>query len=158
MAINRNSLRILAMAFTKPNPIQFHYLVPSFGFANRIELKQFLIKMCGKEGKKIEAINFIFCSDKYLLQLNQAHLNHNTFTDIITFELSPKNHPLVADIYISVERIRENARLFGVTFTEELHRVIFHGVLHLFGYKDKKPADQKRMRGLEGKWLAKYFG
>ena len=114
--------------------------------------------MCRKEGKELEAINFIFCSDEYLLGLNQAHLDHNTFTDIITFELSSKNQPLVADIYISVDRVRENARLFQVSFKEELHRVIFHGVLHLCGFKDKKPAEQKLMREMEGKWLSKYFG
>ena len=113
--------------------------------------------MCREEGKEIEAINFIFCSDEYLLELNQEHLDHNTFTDIITFELSPKGKPLVADIYISIERIRENSRLFKVSFKEELHRVIFHGVLHLCGYKDKKAVDQKRMREMEGVWLKKYF-
>ena len=113
--------------------------------------------MCRKERKELEAINFIFCSDEYLLGLNQAHLDHNTFTDIITFELSSKNQPLVADIYISVDRVRENARLFQVSFKEELHRVIFHGVLHLCGFKDKKPAEQKLMREMEGKWLGEYF-
>ena len=138
------------MAFTKPQTIQFHYLVPAFAFTERGRLKKFIGDMCRKEGKKIEAINFIFCSDEYLLELNQAHLNHNTFTDIISFELSPKGEPLLADIYISIERVRENARIFGASFKEELHRVIFHGSLHLCGYKDKNPADQKKMREMEG--------
>ena len=114
--------------------------------------------MCRKEGKELEAINFIFCSDEYLLGLNQEHLNHHTFTDIITFELSSKGEPLVADIYVSIDRIRENARIFEVTFKEELHRVMFHGVLHLCGYKDKKPTDQKLMRKMEADWLNKYLG
>jgi probable rRNA maturation factor len=145
------------MAFTKSLPIQFHYLVPPFGFTNRLILKKFIEKMCRKEGKKLDAINFIFCSDDYLLELNQVHLNHNTFTDIITFELSPQGQPLLADIYISVERVRDNARLFNVSFRQELHRVIFHGVLHLCGYRDKKPAEQKLMREMEASWLNKYF-
>lgn len=114
--------------------------------------------MFRRQGKKLEAVNFIFCTDEYLLELNQEHLNHNTFTDIITFELSPQGQPLVADIYISIERVKENARLFGVSFKEELHRVIFHGALHLCGYKDKKPGEQRVMRNMEAEWLGKYFG
>ena len=124
--------------------IQFHYLVPAFFFPRRNGLKSFLLKQLKKEGKGVEAINYIFCDDAYLLQVNQQYLNHNTHTDIITFELSPKGQPLIADIYISVERVKENAAAFHTSFIKELHRVIFHGALHLAGYKDKKVEENER--------------
>lgn len=137
--------------------IHFHYLVTPFHFANRTTLKHFIYTQLTKEGKGIETINYIFCDDDYLLQMNQQYLKHDTLTDIITFELSPKTQPLLADIYISVERVRENASLFQSGFNKELHRVIFHGALHLAGYKDKNPNDQSIMRGKENDWLNRYF-
>lgn len=137
--------------------IRFHYLVPSFYFPNRNRLKAFLLEQLSKEGKEVEAINYIFCDDDYLLTINQQYLDHDTFTDIITFELSPKAHPLVSDIYISVERVKENAAQFDSRFTRELHRVIFHGCLHLAGYKDKTKSDEQLMRTKENEWLDTYF-
>jgi rRNA maturation RNase YbeY len=137
--------------------IRFHYLVPAFHFPDRNKLKSFLLKQLNKEGKRVEAINYIFCDDAYLLQINQQYLNHDTFTDIITFELSPKGQPLVADIYISIGRVRENASVFQTTFQKEFHRVIFHGMLHLVGYKDKTNAESKQMRVKEGEYLELYF-
>jgi len=112
--------------------------------------------MLKKQGKRVEAINYIFCTDEYLLDLNRQHLNHDTFTDIITFELSDKNQPLVSDVYISIHRVRENARSFSTSFNDELHRVIFHGALHLAGYKDKSKKDSALMRQMENKWLSLY--
>lgn len=137
--------------------IQFHYLVSPFHFNNRTGLKEFVYSQLIQEGKQIESINYIFCDDAYLLQMNQQYLKHDTLTDIITFELSPKTQPLVSDIYISVERVRENASLFKTSFTKELHRVIFHGALHLAGYKDKTSKDQSLMRAQENDWLTHYF-
>jgi rRNA maturation RNase YbeY len=102
--------------------------------------------MLKKEGRGIEAINYIFCTDAYLLELNKTHLKHNTYTDIITFELSGKSEAIVADIYISVERVRENANSYQTSFIDELYRVIFHGSLPLAGYKDKSKADSVLMR------------
>ncbi len=105
------------------------------------------------ESKAIHEINYIFCTDAYLLQLNQNFLQHDTLTDIITFHYHQKNQPIHSDIYISVERVRENAASFGVRFRHEFHRVLFHGALHLCGYKDKTKKDATLMRTLENKYL-----
>jgi rRNA maturation RNase YbeY len=137
--------------------IQFHYLVSPFFFPNRSELKQFLLSLFKKERQRVEAVNYIFCTDEYLLTLNQDYLNHNTLTDIITFQLSPVGERLIADIYISVERVRENAQTFNTGFLKELHRVIFHGALHLCGYKDKTREQAKLMRSKEELYLNFYF-
>ena len=137
--------------------IQFHYLVKPFSFSNRTRLKQSLLKLFKREGKRVEHINYIFCTDSYLLQINKSFLNHDSYTDIITFELSKKGTPLLADIYISIERIKENAANFKVPFTKELHRVVFHGALHLCGYKDKKKEERELMRKMEEKYLNLYF-
>jgi rRNA maturation RNase YbeY len=137
--------------------IKFHFLAPRFYFPNRNALKAFLSKQLKKEGKSIEAINYIFCTDQYLLEMNQQYLNHDTFTDIITFELSPKGQSLVSDIYISVERVQENARQFQTSFQRELHRVIFHGALHLAGYKDKNKEQSECMRSKEDSYLQAYL-
>jgi probable rRNA maturation factor len=137
--------------------IQFHYMVPSFYFPRRSSLKTFIYKQLMAEGKEIEAINYIFCDDAYLLQMNQQYLEHDTLTDIITFELSAQRQPLLSDIFISVERVRENASLFHTSFSKELHRVIFHGALHLAGYKDKKHKEQTRMREKENEWMSRYY-
>jgi rRNA maturation RNase YbeY len=131
--------------------------MPPFYFPRRTELKNFLLSLFKKEGKKVEAINYIFCTDEYLLELNITHLNHNTYTDIITFELSPQDQPVLSDIYISVERVKENAQLFKTTFQRELHRVVFHGALHLCGYKDKYKEQAQLMRTMEEHYLDAYF-
>jgi len=137
--------------------IQFHYLYREFTFRHRKAVKVFLDKKFAELGRPIEQLNYIFCSDAYLLEINQQYLQHDTLTDIITFELGPKSQPLLSDIYISVERVRENAALFNVAFERELHRVIFHGALHLMGYKDKNRGDKERMRTMEEAYLGEYF-
>ncbi len=101
----------------------------------------------------MEAINYIFCTDEYLLHMNRHYLQHDTLTDIISFELSEKGKALLADIFISVERVRENAGLFRTGIGMELKRVIFHGALHLAGYGDKTAGEKKRMRDKEEEWL-----
>jgi probable rRNA maturation factor len=101
-----------------------------------------------KEKKTLVAINYIFCSDSYLLEINQGYLRHNSLTDIITFDNSQKNK-LEAEIYISIDRVKENAKIFNSILDEELHRVIIHGVLHLVGYKDKTTVEKARMRKKE---------
>jgi len=137
--------------------IQFHYLYKSFRFPNRTKVKAFLSKKFFESGREVEQLNYVFCDDEYLHQINMQYLNHDTLTDIITFELSPKQQPLVSDIYISVERVRENASLFKTSFERELHRVIFHGALHLLGYKDKKNEDKVEMKTKEEAYLNEYF-
>lgn len=143
----------------KHNPvgsIQFFYQAPAFHFPERTRLKCFLIHLFEAEKKKVELINYVFCTDAYLLNLNITHLNHNTYTDIITFELSGPKEPLVAEVYISVERVRENASGFQKTFLDELRRVIFHGALHLCGFMDKHSRDIRLMREKEDEYLHKY--
>lgn len=112
--------------------------------------------MVKSEGKKINHINFIFTSDRYLLELNKRYLKHNSYTDIITFDLSEKDQLKNAEIYISVDRVKENSRLMNISFKSEIHRVIFHGVLHLCGYKDKSKKDTKKIRNREDFYLYKY--
>ena len=94
-------------------------------------------------------VHYIFCSDKYLLDINKRFLNHSTLTDIITFRLSENGSPVEAEIYISTERVAENAQKFKSSIDAELHRVIIHGILHLVGFKDKNPAEKARMRKTE---------
>jgi rRNA maturation RNase YbeY len=137
--------------------ITFNYLNHSFSLRNRKKIKVYLQKKLNEEGKTIERINYVFCDDAYLLEMNKQYLNHDTLTDIITFELSADGDALVSDIYISVERVKENARFFKVKFHDELLRVIFHGALHLAGFKDKKKADKSVMREKEDEWLQQYL-
>ena len=105
-------------------------------------------KVILSEGKKTGEISFIFCDDDYLLDINQRYLNHNTYTDIISFDTSVGNI-LNGDIFISTQRVEENAGTYGVVFSEELKRVIIHGVLHLCGYKDKTIEQEQLMREKE---------
>lgn len=116
---------------------------------------KWIIEAIGKEKSEPGDLNFIFCSDSYLHTLNVEYLNHNTLTDIVTFDhRKSKNQPLTGDIYISIDRIKENALKYGEPLDRELHRVIIHGVLHLLGYKDKKSADKAQMRKKEEAYLS----
>jgi rRNA maturation RNase YbeY len=126
-----------------------------FRLTNADGLKKWIQLAVHKHHKNAGAINFIFCSDVYLLMLNKKYLRHNYFTDIITFDNSTEEKKLEADIYISVDRVRANAAKYKTTFSQELHRVIIHGVLHLLGYDDKSKAKQNSMRSAEEHWLAK---
>jgi probable rRNA maturation factor len=139
----------------KKPPVQFHFLAPC-SLANRGLLKTFIHSIFNKEKKPLEKINIIFCDDKYLLSLNRRFLQHDFYTDILSFTLSEANKPLVGEIYISVERVRENARFVESTLTQELHRVIFHGVLHFCGYQDKSGSDIRMMRKKEDRYLSGY--
>ena len=123
----------------------------------RTKLKAFINQQCLKEGVHIETLQYVFCSDKFLLDINTRYLNHNFYTDIISFDLSDMKGELVGDVYISIDRVKENAKTEGQLYIHELLRVIFHGALHFCGYKDKKPADVKMMRSMEDKWLKAYL-
>lgn len=108
-----------------------------------------VVKRVSKEKKQpIQALQYVFLSDEELFEINVSYLNHHTYTDIITFDLS-ENDGIIGEIYISIDRILENAGVFGVSAKEELLRVLFHGVLHLLGYKDKSTKDQLAMREAE---------
>ena len=105
----------------------------------------------------MDEIHYIFCSDDYLLEINRQYLQHDYYTDIITFGLSNPGQPINAEIYISVDRVKDNALEFKTSLKRELHRVIFHGALHLCGYKDKKKADAALMKKMEENYLNRYF-
>ena len=141
---------------SKHFPIHFHYLVPRFFFPQRIEAKKLIIYILKKYSKTPENINYIFCSDDYLLSINKKYLNHNYYTDIITFDLGEKDQ-IVADIYISADRARENAKHFKVSFHSEIVRLLIHGALHLSGFNDKNSRDYQRMKKLEMTYLKQYF-
>ena len=135
--------------------IQFNFLEP-VSLKDRTRLKQFLVSLFKKEGKKLGELQYIFCSDDYLLDINRQYLNHDFYTDIITFDLSQKGHSINAEIYISVDRVKDNAQEYDSSLKKELHRVIFHGALHLCGYKDKTPSQEKEMRQMEEQYLNSY--
>lgn len=137
--------------------ISFNQADSKVTIANRVALKSFIEKRVKKEGYSIETLTYVFCSDKYLLKMNKDFLSHNYYTDIISFDLSETPGNLIGDVYISVDRVKENAKTLGTSLKEELHRVIFHGALHFCGYKDKKPADAKKMRQMEDLWLTAYM-
>jgi probable rRNA maturation factor len=138
------------------SPIQFHLLTPASLAARRI-LKDFIVTLFRKEKKPMKEVHIIFCTDNYLLALNRQFLKHDFYTDILSFPLSLPGEPLVAEIYISIDRVRENAKSLGSSFSEELHRVIFHGILHFCGYKDKTLGETRKMRAMEDKCLKAYF-
>jgi len=142
---------------TTHSPVHFHFLEGSNFLSQRNALKSFIAALFKKERKTLGELHYIFCSDDYLLEINKQYLKHNYYTDIITFELSEPNQPINAEIYISVDRVRDNAQEFNTSLKTELHRVIFHGALHLCGYKDKKAGDQQLMRKMEDKYLTLYF-
>ena len=142
---------------TPPSNVHFHFLKKANSLSNRTRLKSFIASLFKKEKIKLEHIDYIFCSDDYLLEINRQHLQHDYYTDIITFGLSDPDQPVNAEVYISIDRIRDNARQFHTAIKEEIHRVIFHGALHLCGYKDKKAEDQELMRKMEDKYLRLYF-
>ena len=128
------------------------------GLKNKRKLSAFIDSIISKYLKNIKeaGISVIFCNDTFLLEMNNNFLDHDTFTDIITFDLSESRTVVDGEIYISVERVKENAKIFKTTYNDELHRVIFHGVLHLCGFKDKKEKDKKIMRENEDYCLEHY--
>ena len=127
--------------------ISFNYET-EFELPNEDQLSNWLSQVILSENKKEGDINYIFCDDEYLLNLNEQYLDHDTLTDIISFDYTVGNE-LHGDIFISIERVRENAQDFNVTFDEELKRVLAHGILHYCGFKDKSDEDEQLMRQKE---------
>ena len=129
-----------------------------YNFKNRRACKRWIIAALEEEkvlnNKKFEELSFIFCSDEYLLDMNKKYLGHDYYTDVITFDNSEDN-TFSGDVFISIDRVRENAGTFGQLFIDELHRVIIHGVLHLSGFDDATEQEQKTMRSKEDYYLAK---
>ncbi|AWV96992.1 rRNA maturation RNase YbeY [Arcticibacterium luteifluviistationis] len=120
-----------------------------FDLKGKLKTKAWLKEVAQKEGFKIQDLNYIFMSDEGLHKINLEYLNHDTYTDIITFDNSEEEGIIESDIFISIDRVKENAESFKTTFDNELRRVLAHGVLHLCGYKDKSDEDAKMMREME---------
>ncbi len=119
----------------------------------RLLLRTFLASIFAEEKVSFKSVNYIFCKDQYLLVLNQKYLQHNTLTDILTFSYSDPLVPIVSDIYISVDRVKYNAQALNVSYEDELHRVMIHGILHLCGYQDNSQEQKVLMRSREDFYL-----
>lgn len=128
--------------------IYFHIEEIDFKLKKKKKIRNWLTELAQTEEKIIEDLNYIFCSDNYLLKINKTHLNHDYYTDVITFDYCD-NKTISGDIFISIDRIKENAQTFDKSFKSELKRVMAHGLLHLMGYKDKNEADAIKMRKME---------
>lgn len=133
--------------------ITFHQEDVSFRLKNIRKVKSWIVQTIELEKNVLGDLNYIFCSDTYLHKINLEYLKHDTFTDIITFDYS-ENKNISGDIFISIDRIKENANKFKQSFDNELNRVLIHGVLHLLGYKDKSLTDKKIMRAKEDFYLS----
>ena len=134
--------------------IQFSSFRTRFKLPNSKKTSTWIEKVVRTEKATVGALSYVFCTDKYLLGINQQYLDHDTLTDIITFDYAePNSKSLEGEIYISIQRVKENAKKLGIDFPTELHRVIIHGVLHLLGHKDKSHRDREKMRRLEDRYL-----
>jgi rRNA maturation RNase YbeY len=124
-----------------------------FKLKDKKRIKAWVKNTIVSEGYRLKELNYIFCSDSYLLRINKQYLHHDTLTDIITFDNAETDKDIAGDIFISIDRIRENAATFGTGAAAELHRVIIHGALHLLGYTDKTAAAKKAMTAKEDHYL-----
>ena len=138
--------------------VRFFFNEVKVSLTNRTALKTSIERLFKKEGKRLQFLNVVFCTDDYLLNINKWFLAHNYYTDIVTFYYSAPKEAVEAELYISVDRIADNAKALNVSIKNELHRVIFHGCLHLCGYGDKSSQQIKKMREREGYYLRLYFG
>jgi rRNA maturation RNase YbeY len=136
-------------------PISFYKEDVEFTLSDEQKLANWILSIIQAENCQLQILSYIFCSDQYLHQINLEYLQHDTYTDIITFPY--ESPPLIhGDIFISIDRVRENAQAFKVSFEEELRRVIIHGVLHLCGYPDKTEEEASKMRQKEEEALSKW--
>lgn len=142
---------------TKPAPkIKFHFQKPCT-LRNRNMLRNWLLRTFRAYKTPLASLNVIFCSDEFLLNINKTYLQHDYYTDVITFNYSAKEEPVEGEIYISIDRSAENAKTEKVSFTYELHRVMFHGVLHLCGLTDHSAFEKANMTKHENRLLSGYF-
>ncbi len=137
--------------------VKFNYADRKLSISDKTKLKSFISSLFKSENISLSELNYIFCSDEYLLQINKDHLNHDYYTDIITFSLEEKGEPVIGEIYISIDRIKDNAISQKANLLNETLRVLFHGCLHLCGYLDKKPKDIKLMREKEDFYINQYL-
>lgn len=133
--------------------ISFFNEETSFLPTQKVLLRQWLTQTARKEGYSVRELNYIFCSDEYVWKMNKEYLDHDTYTDILTFDTSDEEQVLIGDIFISIERVMENAEKFQVSLEDELHRVMVHGVLHLCGYGDLTEKEEIKMRQMENFYL-----
>lgn len=135
-------------------PLQFYYQDVQFSLAGKNKIKAWVKQSVEAEGNLLGQVSLIFCTDAYLLEINERYLQHDFYTDIITFQYAER--PISGDLYISLDRIKENATKYHVPIMEEVLRIIIHGVLHLCGYKDKNTISKNLMRQKEDFYLAKW--
>ena len=133
--------------------ITFTNQLPSFELLDEQKIKKWIATIIQMQGKRVGQIGYLFCDDAYLIEVNRKYLQHDTYTDIITFDYV-SGDVVSGDILISVERVRENAALFGATVEQEFHRVVIHGILHLLGQADKSDEEAAQMRKKEETALA----
>lgn len=138
------------------NKIYLHSADKAANIKHKALVKTLIVGLFKEEGAALEQLSYIFCSDAYLLQINQQFLNHDTLTDVITFPLSEVGDPVYGEVYLSTDRIEENAKTFHVEYQNELLRVMIHGALHLCGYTDKTKAQQSQMREKEDYYLKQF--
>ena len=134
-------------------PVHFHVEHPDYNFTQSYEISEWIRSCCSEENVEIEQLDFIFCTDEHLLEININHLNHNYLTDVITFPYL-EGKKIQGDIFISIDRVKDNAKELRIEWQDELCRVIIHGVLHLCGYKDKTVNEQALMREKEDNYLS----
>lgn len=137
-------------------PINFFTEEIRYTLKNKIQTRNWIKDTIESEGYVLEELNFILCSDEYLLAINQQYLNHDTYTDVITFDNAEELKTIVGDIFISIDRIKENAKQFGSKTEAELRRVMVHGTLHLLGYKDKSKSAKALMSQKEDHYLSQF--
>jgi probable rRNA maturation factor len=135
-------------------PIEFFSEDTDFSLKNPEQISNWIADIIEQHDQELSGLTYIFCSDDYLHQINLEYLDHDTLTDIITFDNADEEGIIEGDIFISIDRVRDNAATIGTSFDDELHRVIIHGVLHLLGFKDKTPEQETAMRKLEDSSLS----
>ena len=139
------------------NCVKFYYAdVSPISLPNKRQVQKFIDQIFFRENKELQLLNYVFCSDPYILEINREFLQHDYYTDIITFDLS-ETTSTIGELYIGVETVKTNAALHGVRFHSELLRVIFHGALHLCGYSDKKKSEITKMKEKEDFYLTMYL-
>lgn len=139
------------------HPLQFHETGVTVKLKNKRLLKNFLLNLFKKENTSIEKVDIIFCSDSHLLELNNSFLNHDYYTDTMTFTFSKPSEAILGEVYISIDRVKENAEILKINLQTELILVIIHSCLHLCGYNDKHKSDKKKMNHLQEKYLNQWL-
>lgn len=137
--------------------VSFHYADKQLNIADKTGIKSTVEKLFNLEKRKLDHIDYIFCSDDYLLEINKQYLQHDFYTDIVTFDLSENKEETIGEVYVSLDRIKDNAEKLQQPLKNETLRVIFHGALHLCGYKDKSDKDSKLMRSKEEEYIHLYL-